>query len=154
MDYLGELKPGMDYSSLEGLAYRLVRLFWWEVLQANPDQADLRLNPETATAWRERLNLTTDGGRAERSTPSCSRSAASTATSPSGPMTTGPLGRLGRPQPGSTIRVPTRVQGPATPEVTHPGPDPRAHPAATAAGDRSTAPQTLAAEALVACRAC
>ena len=28
VDYLHELKPSMDYGSLEGWAYRLVRLFW------------------------------------------------------------------------------------------------------------------------------
>ena len=61
VDYLGEVKPGMDYASLVGLAYRLVRLFWWEVLQLNPEQADLRLSAATAAAWRERLAITTDG---------------------------------------------------------------------------------------------
>ena len=61
VDYLVEIRPGMDYGSVEGLAYRLVRLFWWEMLQINPDQADLRLSPEVATAWRERLAMTTDG---------------------------------------------------------------------------------------------
>ena len=61
VDYLGELKPGMDYASLTGLAYRLVRLFWWEILQINPTQADLRIDPPTATAWRERFAVTTDG---------------------------------------------------------------------------------------------
>lgn len=61
VDYLGELAPGMDFGSLVGLAYRLVRLFWWEVLQINPAQADLRLSPRTVTAWRERFALTTDG---------------------------------------------------------------------------------------------
>jgi integrase len=61
VDYLGEVKPGMDYASLAGLAYRLVRLFWWEVLQINPGQADLRLSAQTATAWRDRLAITTDG---------------------------------------------------------------------------------------------
>lgn len=60
VDYLNEIKSGMDYSSLEGLAYRLVRLFWWEVLQLNPHQADLRLDPATVTAWRERLAVTCD----------------------------------------------------------------------------------------------
>ena len=30
-------------------------------LQINPEQADLRLAPDVATAWRERLALTTDG---------------------------------------------------------------------------------------------
>jgi hypothetical protein len=38
-----------------------VRLFWWEVLQINPEQADLRLSPDVATAWRERLAMTTNG---------------------------------------------------------------------------------------------
>ncbi|MEJ7786071.1 MAG: tyrosine-type recombinase/integrase [Solirubrobacteraceae bacterium] len=61
VDYLDELRPGMDYGSLEGLAYRLARLFWWEVIQINPEQRDLRLSPKVATAWRERLALTTDG---------------------------------------------------------------------------------------------
>jgi integrase len=61
VDYLNEVKPGMDYASLTGLAYRLVRTFWWEVLQINPQQADLRLSPETIVAWRERFALTTDG---------------------------------------------------------------------------------------------
>lgn len=45
VDYLEELQPGMDYSSLEGLAYRLARLFWWEILQINTGQADLALSP-------------------------------------------------------------------------------------------------------------
>ena len=61
VDYLEEIRSGMDYGSMEGLAYRLVRLFWWEVLQINPAQADLRLSPDVATAWRERLAMTTDG---------------------------------------------------------------------------------------------
>jgi integrase len=61
VDYLNELKPGMDHASLTGLAYRLVRLFWWEILQINPAQADLRIDLHTATAWRERFAVTTDG---------------------------------------------------------------------------------------------
>ena len=46
--HLSELKPSMDYGTLEGWAYRLVRLFWWEVLQINPAQTDLRLTPQVA----------------------------------------------------------------------------------------------------------
>ncbi|TSD92922.1 hypothetical protein FOS14_24150 [Skermania sp. ID1734] len=61
VDYLDEIRPGMDYSSLEGVAYRLARLFWWELTQLNPEQSDLRLDPQLVTAWRERLALTTDG---------------------------------------------------------------------------------------------
>ena len=61
VDYLSELKPSMDYGTLEGWAYRLVRLFWWEVLQINPAQTDLRLAPQVATEWRQRLSVTIDG---------------------------------------------------------------------------------------------
>lgn len=61
VDYLSEVKPGMDYSSLEGLAYRLARLFWLQVLEINPGQADLRLTTAVATEWRERLAVTSDG---------------------------------------------------------------------------------------------
>ncbi len=61
VDYFSEIKTGMDYGSLQGLAYRIARLFWWEVLQINPDQQDLRLDPATAATWRERLAVTTDG---------------------------------------------------------------------------------------------
>lgn len=61
VDYLSEIRPGMDYGSLQGLAYRLVRLFWWEILQINPTQRDLRIDSETASRWRERLTITTDG---------------------------------------------------------------------------------------------
>lgn len=63
VDYLGEFKPVMDYSSLSSLAYRLVRLFWWEIVQINPQQTDLDIDSDTATTWRERLALTSDGRR-------------------------------------------------------------------------------------------
>jgi integrase len=61
IDYLEELKPNMDYSSLEGLAYRLVRLFWAEVLEINPAQENLPLAPDVAAKWRERVKVTLDG---------------------------------------------------------------------------------------------
>jgi integrase len=61
VDYLNELKPSMDYGSLESLAYRLIRLFWAEVLQINPGQKDLHLDAATGMEWRERLKTTLDG---------------------------------------------------------------------------------------------
>lgn len=61
VDYLGELRASLDYGSLEGLSYRLVRLFWGQVLAINPDQRDLRLAPTVAVQWRERLTTTLDG---------------------------------------------------------------------------------------------
>jgi integrase len=35
--------------------------FWWQVLQINPEQRDLRLSPAVATQWREQLVIRTDG---------------------------------------------------------------------------------------------
>jgi hypothetical protein len=48
IDYLEGLKPNMDYGSLESLAYRLIRLFWAEILDINPDQQNLHLAPGVA----------------------------------------------------------------------------------------------------------
>jgi hypothetical protein len=50
VDYLGELRPALDYSSLEGRAYILARLFWRTVLEVSPAQATLRLDRDTVTA--------------------------------------------------------------------------------------------------------
>jgi len=61
VDYLGELRPGMNYSSLESVAYLLVRVFWRTVLTINPAQADLNLDAATAAAWRQAVETTTDG---------------------------------------------------------------------------------------------
>lgn len=69
IDYLEELKPNMDYSSLESLSYRLIRLFWAEVLDINPAQKNLHLAPDVAVQWRERIR-TTLGGRPRKETAS------------------------------------------------------------------------------------
>ena len=61
VDYLGELRQSLDYSSLETKAYILGRLFWRSVLDVEPAQATLRLDRATITAWRERLAVTTGG---------------------------------------------------------------------------------------------
>lgn len=61
VDYLAEIRPGMDYGSLEGVAYRLVRLFWWQVLQIEPTQQNLRLSPSTAAEWLRCVQVNLDG---------------------------------------------------------------------------------------------
>jgi hypothetical protein len=61
VDYLTEIRPGLDYGSWLHHAHTLGRAFWWEVLQINPGQADLRLAPEVVTEWRRRLALTAAG---------------------------------------------------------------------------------------------
>lgn len=60
-DYLTEVRPGLDYGTWSHLGYTLAFVFWRTVLDINPDQADLRLAPEVAAAWRGRLALTREG---------------------------------------------------------------------------------------------
>ena len=60
VDYLGELRQSLDYSSLECKAYILGRLFWRSVLDVNPVQETL-LDRATTTGWRERLAVTAGG---------------------------------------------------------------------------------------------
>ena len=84
IEYLEEVKPGMDYASLQSLAYQLVRLFWAEIIDINPAQKDLRLAPDVARQWRERMRTTLEAGlEATRRRPS-SRSGPCTGTSPNG----------------------------------------------------------------------
>ncbi|WP_199515948.1 tyrosine-type recombinase/integrase [Nucisporomicrobium flavum] len=62
IDYLSEIRPGLDYGSWVHHVHTLGRAFWWEILQINPDQADLRLAPHVVAQWRERLAVTAAGG--------------------------------------------------------------------------------------------
>ncbi|MBF6149567.1 hypothetical protein [Nocardia nova] len=61
VDYLDEIRPGLDYSTYIHITHHPVRLFWWTVLQINPGQQDLRLSPAVVTAWREQLAVTIRG---------------------------------------------------------------------------------------------
>lgn len=61
VDYLQEVRPGMDYGSWESLAYRLCCVFWRIVLEINPAQADLHLTPETAATWKTHMAITPAG---------------------------------------------------------------------------------------------
>lgn len=61
VDYLEEIRPGVDYATVQHIAHHLVRLFWWTILQDHPNQADLRLSPAVIAAWRERLSSTYNG---------------------------------------------------------------------------------------------
>jgi integrase len=62
IDYLTEIRPGLDYGSWVHHVHTLGRAFWWEILQINPEQADLRLAPHIVAQWRERLAVTAAGG--------------------------------------------------------------------------------------------
>jgi hypothetical protein len=55
IDYLTEIRPGLDYGSGVHHVHTLGRAFWREFLQINPGQAELRRTPQVVARWRERL---------------------------------------------------------------------------------------------------
>jgi hypothetical protein len=68
--YLAERQPAIDYTTLVGLAYHLVRCFWFDLEQHNPGIDSLQLPREVAGAWKRRLRTKTslvirDGERIE-----------------------------------------------------------------------------------------
>jgi integrase len=68
--YLADRQPAIDYNTLVGLAYHLVRCFWFDLEQHHPGIDSLRLPREVAGAWKRRLRTKTttvirDGERVE-----------------------------------------------------------------------------------------
>ncbi|MGH3635881.1 MAG: tyrosine-type recombinase/integrase, partial [Mycobacterium sp.] len=68
--YLAERHPAIDYTTLVGLAFHLVRCFWFDLEQHHPGIDSLRLPREVAGAWKRRLRTKTttvirDGERVE-----------------------------------------------------------------------------------------
>ncbi|MFE7035317.1 tyrosine-type recombinase/integrase [Streptomyces sp. NPDC057621] len=61
IDYLARRKADTDYSTLKDLACKLTRHFWRNIEKINPDQKDLRISPETYTAWRQVITIKDDG---------------------------------------------------------------------------------------------
>jgi integrase len=55
VSYLKERQPALDYNSLESLAYYLGGLFWADIERHHPGADSLRLPPEAADAWKQRL---------------------------------------------------------------------------------------------------
>lgn len=84
VDYLGELRPALDYSSLEGRAYILARVFWRTVLEVSRAQATLRLDRDTVTAGGNGWRSPRAGCPAPTSTACCSPSGPFTGTCSSG----------------------------------------------------------------------
>jgi len=62
--YLDERRPGLDYSSLQGLASRLAGTFWADIEQHHPGIGSLRLPAQVAEAWKQRPSAPT--GKATR----------------------------------------------------------------------------------------
>jgi hypothetical protein len=55
VSYLHERQPSLDYNSLKDLSYYLARRFWKDLETHHPGIDSLRLAPEVAAAWRDRL---------------------------------------------------------------------------------------------------
>ena len=67
VDYLRERQPSIDYVTLKNRAYELTRCFWADLEQHHPGIDSLRLSPEMAAAWKQRLRTrsktVTSGGK-------------------------------------------------------------------------------------------
>jgi hypothetical protein len=57
--YLAERQPAIDYTTLVGLAYHLVRCFWFDLEQHHPGIDSLRLPRDVAGGWKRRLRTKT-----------------------------------------------------------------------------------------------
>ncbi len=55
VDYLRERQPAIDYGTLTSLATTLVLWFWKDLERHHPGIDSLRLSPETAAAWKQRI---------------------------------------------------------------------------------------------------
>ena len=55
VDYLRERQPGLDYNSLRDLSYYLACRFWKDLELHHPGIDSLRLAPEVAAGWRQRV---------------------------------------------------------------------------------------------------
>lgn len=58
-DYLLERAPSVDHTTLRGLAYTLGRLFWRDLELHHPGIDSFHLAPDVATAWKQRVLVTT-----------------------------------------------------------------------------------------------
>ncbi len=61
VDYLRERAPAMDYGSLSNLTHWLAELFWGDLERHHPGIDSLRLPPQVATAWKQRIATQPDG---------------------------------------------------------------------------------------------
>ena len=55
VDYLRERQPAIDYNTLTALATALTLWFWKDLERHHPGIDSLRLSPETAAAWKQRI---------------------------------------------------------------------------------------------------
>ncbi|MGW3473603.1 tyrosine-type recombinase/integrase [Saccharopolyspora sp. NPDC000995] len=60
VDYLTERAAELDYTSLDALASNVVGLFWRDLERHHPGIESLRLDPEVAAAWKDRVRTIWD----------------------------------------------------------------------------------------------
>ena len=69
VDYLRERQPGIDYNTLTSLATTLALWFWKDLENHHPGISSLRLPPDIAAAWKQRIRIKTvrraPGGQGE-----------------------------------------------------------------------------------------
>lgn len=61
VDYLAARQPSVDHTSLSNIASHLGRLFWKDLEIHHPGIDSLRLSPEMAAAWKQRLQTISAG---------------------------------------------------------------------------------------------
>ena len=59
VDYMRERQPAVDYTTLRNLSMVLAGAFWKDLENHHPGISSLRLPPDVAAAWRERLQTKT-----------------------------------------------------------------------------------------------
>ena len=59
VDYLRERQPGVDFNTLTTMATTLGLLFWKDLERHHPGITSLRLPPDVAAAWKQRIRTTT-----------------------------------------------------------------------------------------------
>ena len=70
VDYLRERQPGIDYSTLTGLATTLGLWFWKDLEDHHPGISSLQLPPDIAAGWKQRIQTRTARTPAAASRPS------------------------------------------------------------------------------------
>ena len=61
VDYLRERQPGIDYSTFTGLAGTLGLWFWKDLEDHHPGISSLKLPPDIAAAWKQRIQARKSG---------------------------------------------------------------------------------------------
>lgn len=61
ISYLRERQPGLDYTSLYGLAITLGRSFWKNLEDHHPGISSLKLPPDVAAGWKKRVQQMKSG---------------------------------------------------------------------------------------------